>query len=85
KEKASDIESASKRPLRPPYSEQQKFFIAYIRIIGKEYAICFPKDTSPQSKGGLTSVYYRIVYSRAYNFDVDFLSYIGYIKPPIED
>ncbi|GAB1739294.1 hypothetical protein NU219Hw_g4038t1 [Hortaea werneckii] len=62
------METAGKRPSRPPYGEQQKFFIAYMRIIkhkswaqiGEEYAICFPEDTSPRSKGGLTSVYYRV-------------------------
>ncbi|KAI6848940.1 hypothetical protein KC323_g9580 [Hortaea werneckii] len=62
------MESASKRPSRPPYGEQQKFFIAYMRIIrneswaqiGEEYAIRFPEDTSPRSKGALTSVYYRV-------------------------
>ena len=67
-EKTSGMESAGKRPSRPPYGEQQKFFIAYMRIIkhkswaqiGEEYAICFPEDTSPRSKGGLTSVYYRV-------------------------
>ncbi|RMY08716.1 hypothetical protein D0868_04637 [Hortaea werneckii] len=68
REDKCDMESAGKRPSRPPYGEQQKFFIAYMRIIkhkswaqiGEEYAICFPEDTSPRSKGGLTSVYYRV-------------------------
>lgn len=57
-----------KRASRPAYNEQQKFFIAYMRIvrqkswaqIGEDYAICFPEDGTPRSKGGLTSVYYRL-------------------------
>ncbi|KAI6789072.1 hypothetical protein KC361_g8706 [Hortaea werneckii] len=60
--------STGKRASRPPYSEQQKFFIAYMRIIkhkswaqiGEEYAVCFREGTSPRSKEGLTSVYYRV-------------------------
>ncbi|RMY63494.1 hypothetical protein D0863_10507 [Hortaea werneckii] len=66
--------------------------------IGEEYAICFLKDTSPRSKGGLTglpevnevdaetSILERwMVHSRACNFDADFLSHMGYIEPPAED
>ncbi|KAI6914225.1 hypothetical protein KC318_g701 [Hortaea werneckii] len=60
--------STGKRASRPPYSEQQKFFIAYMLIIkhkswaqiGEEYAVCFRAGTSPRSKEGLTSVYYRV-------------------------
>ncbi|KAH9824510.1 hypothetical protein Tdes44962_MAKER10231 [Teratosphaeria destructans] len=57
------------RPPRPAYTEEQKFFIMYMRIILNKpwsaiedaYTEMFgPDRTGGRSKGGLTSVYYRI-------------------------
>lgn len=58
------------RPPRPSYSDEQKFFIMYMRIIRDEtwpdIALRFLENfggdsSSPsRSKGGLTSVYYRV-------------------------
>lgn len=53
---------------RPSYSEEQKFFIMFLRIIhgkswpeiGDAFDRRFGKGFEPRSKGGLTSVYYRI-------------------------
>lgn len=57
-----------KRASRPAYGEQEKFFIAYMRIvkakswaqIGEEFALKFPSNSGVRSKDGLTSVYYRV-------------------------
>ncbi|KXL46486.1 MAG: hypothetical protein FE78DRAFT_30864 [Acidomyces sp. 'richmondensis'] len=56
------------RPPRPSYSEEQKFYIMYARIIrGKswpeiegDFVEIFGSGAVHRSKGGLTSVYYRI-------------------------
>ncbi|KAF2766081.1 hypothetical protein EJ03DRAFT_338641 [Teratosphaeria nubilosa] len=61
--------SRTTRPPRPAYTEEQKFFIMYMRIILNKpwsaiedaYTEMFgPDRTGGRSKGGLTSVYYRI-------------------------
>jgi len=60
--------SKCSRPPRPSYSEEQKFYIMYLRIcrskswveIGEAFAARFGGDSAQRSKGGLTSVYYRI-------------------------
>lgn len=52
------------RPPRPSYSEEQKFFIMYARIIRDntwpEIEDRFEKLFGTRTKGGLTSVYYRV-------------------------
>ncbi|KAI5361991.1 hypothetical protein Slin15195_G056400 [Septoria linicola] len=52
------------RPPRPSYSEEQKFFIMYARIIRDntwpEIEDRFDKLFGMRTKGGLTSVYYRV-------------------------
>jgi hypothetical protein len=59
----------SARPPRPSYSEEQKFYIMYARIVCNKpwpaiedgFTQIFGADgTGHRSKGGLTSVYYRI-------------------------
>jgi len=56
------------RPPRPSYSEEQKFYIMYARItcckswpdIENGFVEIFGSGAVHRSKGGLTSVYYRI-------------------------
>ena len=56
------------RPPRPSYGEEQKFFIMYLRIIMDKswpeiedrFTRTFGQRSTQRSKGGLTSVYYRI-------------------------
>ena len=56
------------RPPRPSYGEEQKFFIMYMRIIMDKswpeiedrFTRTFGQRSTQRSKGGLTSVYYRI-------------------------
>ncbi|KAI7089686.1 hypothetical protein KC356_g2201 [Hortaea werneckii] len=56
------------RAPRPAYSEEQKFYIMYARIIRgrswpeieQDFARLFGPRVSQRSKGGLTSVYYRV-------------------------
>ncbi|KAK5135493.1 hypothetical protein LTR08_005128 [Meristemomyces frigidus] len=56
------------RPSRPSYGEEQKFFIMYLRIIKDKswpdiedrFTQVFGQRSTQRSKGGLTSVYYRI-------------------------
>ena len=54
----------SQRPPRPSYSEEQKFFIMYCRIVRRmnwpEIEDRFAQIFNMRSIGGLTSVYYRI-------------------------
>ena len=62
----SDSSMTDRRPRapRPSYSEEQKFFIMYARIIRDntwpEIEDRFEKLFGTRTKGGLTSVYYRI-------------------------
>lgn len=52
------------RPARPSYSEEQKFFIMYYRVIKElswpEIEDKFATFFNLRTKDGLTSVYYRI-------------------------
>ncbi|KAI6801571.1 hypothetical protein KC360_g8907 [Hortaea werneckii] len=56
------------RAPRPAYSEEQKFYIMFARIIRgrswpeieRDFARLFGPGVSQRSKGGLTSVYYRV-------------------------
>ncbi|RMZ20219.1 hypothetical protein D0859_15786 [Hortaea werneckii] len=56
------------RAPRPAYSAEQKFYIMYARIIRgrswpeieQDFARLFGPRVSQRSKGGLTSVYYRV-------------------------
>lgn len=62
----SDSSMTDRRPRapRPSYSEEQKFFIMYARIIRDntwpEIEDRFEKLFGTRTKGGLTSVYYRV-------------------------
>lgn len=64
------------RAPRPTYTEEQKFFIMYSRIIRTrswpdiedDFTKTFPLSAGQRSKGGLTSVYYRI---RRSWYDID--------------
>ncbi|KAF2163256.1 hypothetical protein M409DRAFT_26301 [Zasmidium cellare ATCC 36951] len=61
---AADMQGRTRRAPRPSYSEEQKFFIMYARLvkdqtwpaIEDQFNIIFGTRT----KGGLTSVYYRV-------------------------
>ncbi|KAK4502435.1 hypothetical protein PRZ48_005860 [Zasmidium cellare] len=61
---AADMQGRTPRAPRPSYSEEQKFFIMYARVvkdqtwpeIEDQFNIIFGTRT----KGGLTSVYYRV-------------------------
>jgi hypothetical protein len=63
---ASGYEPGERRPRapRPSYSEEQKFFIMYSRIIRDntwpEIEDRFERLFGTRTKGGLTSVYYRV-------------------------
>lgn len=52
------------RPPRPSYNEEQRFCIMYLRIVRDkswpEIEDKFAELFNTRSKGGLTSVYYRI-------------------------
>jgi hypothetical protein len=52
------------RAARPPYTEEQKFFIMYQRIIGElswlDVKVKFEDHFDARSGDGLTSVYYRV-------------------------
>lgn len=60
----SSMTDRAPRAPRPSYSEEQKFFIMYARIIRDntwpEIEDRFDKLFGTRTKGGLTSVYYRI-------------------------
>lgn len=68
-----DVGQLSKPPRapRPAYSEEQKFYIMFARIlrgrswpeIERDFARLFGQRISQRSKGGLTSVYYRVCLS----------------------
>ncbi|RMY38615.1 hypothetical protein D0865_13047 [Hortaea werneckii] len=65
-----DVSQLAKPPRapRPAYSEEQKFYIMFARIlrgrswpeIERDFARLFGQRISQRSKGGLTSVYYRV-------------------------
>ncbi|KAK3071610.1 hypothetical protein LTR53_008321 [Teratosphaeriaceae sp. CCFEE 6253] len=66
---ADDPMPSAARPPRPAYSEEQRFFIMHTRVvlnlswheIEARYAQLFGQDlVRLRSRGGLTSVYYRI-------------------------
>jgi len=68
-DRLSKSELRGSRAPRPTYSEEQKFTIMYLRIVRScswdEIADVFARtyaggDSGQRSKGGLTSVYYRI-------------------------
>lgn len=63
-EAASILIDRKPRAPRPSYSEEQKFFIMYSRIMRDntwpEIEDRFEKLFGQRSKGGLTSVYYRV-------------------------
>ena len=52
------------RAARPPYTEEQKFFIMYQRIVRElswpDIEDRFARHFNIRSRGGLTSVYYRV-------------------------
>ena len=55
----------SKRPTRPPYTEEQKFFIMFARVLDQQSWLDIEDRFlevfgRPASRDGLTSMYYRI-------------------------
>ncbi|PIA97277.1 hypothetical protein CB0940_05750 [Cercospora beticola] len=52
------------RPSRLSYREEEKFFVIYARIVRQdswpEIACTFEKLFGTRTKGGLTSIYYRV-------------------------